>query len=341
MSARIIPTKSPASTPLIDHFGRQMNYLRISVTDRCNLKCTYCRPDGDGFCPMAHESVLTFEEISRVVCVAANLGVNKVRLTGGEPLVRRGIPELVRMLKEISGIRDLSLSTNAVLLKRYAKELADAGLTRVNISLDSLNPECFRKLSGGGKLETVLQGIQAAVEWGFSPIKINTVVMRGINDDEISKLIDFGVEHGLHMRFIEFMPLCEGKSWAESHVPTHEMLAKADVRKRLVDIPPEHDGHAAARYIPLANYTGEVGFISPMSNRFCDGCNRVRLTADGKIRACLPSDDEKDVRAVIRGGGSDEDIAACFRRAAWTKKEIGVYNFEEQGRARSMIQIGG
>jgi cyclic pyranopterin phosphate synthase len=334
-------SQSSIPSPLIDRFGRCMSYLRISVTDRCNLKCTYCRPDGDAFCPVAHESVLSFEEIFRVVRVAASLGVNKVRLTGGEPLVRRNLSKLVRMLKEIPEIHDLALSTNAVLLERHAKALADAGLTRVNISLDSLNPERFRKLSGGGKLETVLRGIRAAVESGFSPIKVNAVIMRGVNDGEIAELIDFGVEQGVQMRFIEFMPLCDGKSWAESHVPTHEMLARPEVRERLADIPSEHDGHAAARYIQLVKGKGDVGFISPMSNRFCDGCNRVRLTADGKIRACLPADDEKDVRAVMRDGGSDEDIAACFRRAAWTKNEVGVYNFEEQGRARSMIQIGG
>jgi len=326
---------------LEDRFGRHMSYLRISVTDRCNLQCIYCRPDRDAFCPTAHEAVLSFEEIVRVVRVAAGLGVNKVRLTGGEPLVRRDFPELVRMLKEIPAIRDLALSTNAVLLERYAEALADAGLKRINISLDSLHPERFRKLSGGGKLETVLQGIRAAVRFGFSPIKVNVVVMRGVNDDEIAELIDFGVEQGVQMRFIEFMPLCEGTSWAESHVPMHEMLARPEVRARLADVPAENDGHAAARYIQLANGQGEAGFISPMSNRFCDGCNRVRLTSDGKIRACLPADDEVDVRTVLRGGGSDEDIVTCFRRAAWAKKEVGIYNFEEQGRARSMIQIGG
>jgi len=333
--------QSSVLSPLIDRFGRRMSYLRISVTDRCNLKCHYCRPGKDAFCPIAHESVLSFEEIARIVRVAVNLGVDKVRLTGGEPLVRRDMPELVRMLKEISGIRDLALSTNAVLLERYAGALADAGLTRINISLDSLNPERFRKLSGGGKLETVLQGIRAAVEYGFSPIKVNVVVMRGVNDDEIAELIDFGAEQGVQMRFIEFMPMCDGKNWAESHVPVSEMLAVPGVRGRLANIPAENDGHSAARYIPLARGKGDVGFISPMSNRFCDGCNRLRLTADGKIRACLPADDEEDVRAVMRSGGSDKDIAACFRHTVLMKPEIGVYNFEEQGRARSMIQIGG
>jgi len=326
---------------LEDRFGRHMSYLRISVTDRCNLKCTYCRPGKDAFCPIAHEAVLSFEEIARVVRVASGLGVNKVRLTGGEPLVRRDLSKLVHMLKDIPGIRDLSLSTNGILLDRHAQALAEAGLGRINISLDSLNHERFRELSGGGKLETVLQGIRAAVKFDFSPVKVNVVVMRGVNDDEIADLIDFGAEQGVQMRFIEFMPMCDGKSWAESHVPVSEMLAAPGVRERLADIPAEHDGHAAARYIPLLNGKGRAGFISPMSNRFCDGCNRVRLTADGKIRACLPADDEVDVRKVLRGGGSDEDIVACFRRAAWTKKEVGIYNYEEQGRSRSMIQIGG
>jgi len=335
--------KTPRSDieALEDRFGRHMSYLRISVTDRCNLKCTYCRPGKDAFCPIAHEAVLSFEEIARVVHVAASLGVNKVRLTGGEPLVRHGIPELIRMLKKVPGIRDLALSTNAVLLKRHAPSLAEAGLKRLNISLDSLKSEHFRKLSGGGDLNTVLQGIQAAVKYDFSPIKVNVVVMRGVNDDEIAELIDFGTEQGVQMRFIEFMPMCDGNNWPESHMPVSEMLAMPEVRARLADVPAGNDGHAAARYIPLANGKGEAGFISPMSNRFCDGCNRLRLTADGKIRACLPADDEVDVRMVLRDGGSDKDIAECFRRAVLTKPEVGVYNFEEHGRARSMIQIGG
>ncbi len=343
MNARAVRLgpQSPDLSLLIDRFGRRMSYLRISVTDRCNLKCTYCRPGKDVFCPVSHTDVLSFEEIARIVKVGARLGIDKVRLTGGEPLVRRDLPNLIRMLKEIPAIRDLALSTNAVLLDRYAGELADAGLKRINISLDSLRPERFRKLSGGGNLQATLDGIQAAVKYGFSPIKVNVVVMQGVNADEIADLIDFGIETGVQMRFIEFMPLCDGSNWTESHVPVRDMLAMPAVRSRLADVSSGNDGHAAARYIPLADGKGEVGFISPMSNRFCDGCNRLRLTADGKIRACLPADDEEDVRTVIRGGGTDEDVAACFHRAVLMKPEIGVYNFSEYGRGRSMVQIGG
>jgi len=326
---------------LNDRFGRRMSYLRISVTDRCNLQCNYCRPGRDVFCPIAHEAVLSFEEITRVVRVAASLGMDKVRLTGGEPLVRRDLPDLVRMLKEIPAIRDLALSTNAMLLERHAKALADAGLKRLNISLDTLRPERFRRITGGGKLETALNGIRAAMHHGFSPVKVNVVVMRGINDDEIADLIDFGAGRGIQMRFIEFMPMCDGSNWSESHMPVSEMLAMPEVRARLADVPAEGDGHAAARYIPLVGGKGEAGFISPMSNRFCDGCNRLRLTADGKIRPCLPADQEVDVREALRTGGTDEEIAGLFRGAVLMKPEIGVYNFEKKGRARSMVQIGG
>ncbi|MES0371180.1 MAG: GTP 3',8-cyclase MoaA [Mariprofundaceae bacterium] len=344
--------KAPSgSSPLIDRFDRHMNYLRISVTDRCNLKCTYCRPGDDSFCPLAHAEVLSFEEIVRIVRIAAGLGVNKVRLTGGEPLVRRGITTLIQMLKEIPGIDDLALSTNAVLLGKHAQSLADAGLSRINISLDTIQPERFKTLTGGGKLETALNGIRAAVEAGFSPIKVNAVVMRGVNEDEIADLIDFAAETGVQMRFIEFMPLCDGNSWSESHVPVEEMLSMPGVKERLVDISSANDGHAAARYIPLsdryadrglsAKGVGEVGFISPMSNRFCDGCNRLRLTADGKIRPCLPADDEIDLRSVLRTGCSDAELEQCLRDAVLMKPEVGIYNFETNGRKRSMVQIGG
>jgi len=334
--------QSPSGpAPLIDRFGRQMNYMRISVTDRCNLKCSYCRPGADSFCPLAHAEVLSFEEIERVARVAASLGVNKVRLTGGEPLVRRGIPSLIRMLKQIPGIRDLALSTNAVLLEKYAEALAEAGLTRINISLDTIRPERFRALTGGGQLDAALDGIREAVSIGFSPIKVNAVVMRGVNENEIADMIDFAVETGVQMRFIEFMPLCDGNNWSDSHMPVEEMLSMPGVRQRLADIPADNDGHAAARYIPLASGAGDVGFISPMSNRFCDGCNRLRLTADGRIRPCLPADEEVDIRTVLRAGCSDADIAQSLRDAAFMKPEIGVYNFETDGRQRSMVQIGG
>jgi len=334
--------QTPSTFPLlIDRFGRQMNYLRISVTDRCNLKCSYCRPCDDSFCPLPHAEVLTFEEIVRVARVAARMGVDKVRLTGGEPLVRRGMPKLIQLLKGIPGIQDLALSTNAVLLEKQAEDIFEAGLTRLNISLDSIQPERFRQLTGGGELETALKGIRKAVETGFSQIKVNAVVVRGVNENEIADMIDFSTEVGVQMRFIEFMPLCDGNSWSGSHVPVEEMLAMPGVRERLVDIPAEHDGYAAARYIPLADGTGNVGFVSPMSNRFCDGCNRLRLTADGKLRACLPAEDEVDIRAVLRVDCSDADIEQCLRDAVLMKPEVGVYNFEEQGRQRSMVQIGG
>lgn len=335
-------TFHPRSAPplVADSFGRQIGYLRISVVDRCNLRCDYCRPASDAFhsAPRAH--LLSFEEIERLVRIAASLGVEKIRLTGGEPLVRKGIVELVSRIASVPGIRDLAMSTNATLLGEYAQSLREAGLQRVNISLDTLDAQKFTRLTGGA-LHDVLRGIHAAQDAGLTPIRLNTVLLRGINDAEAGQLIDFSIRENLELRFIELMPMREGMDWEKHYFPVAELLAKPEIAARVDTSSWERQGSSAARYLQLRDAAGRVGFIEPMSNRFCEGCNRFRLMADGKLRPCLPADNEVDLRSALRFGSSDYEIANLMRNAAASKSEIGEYRFEASGHQRSMIAIGG
>ncbi|MDQ6992877.1 MAG: GTP 3',8-cyclase MoaA [Mariprofundus sp.] len=334
----------PATDHLIDRFDRQLSYLRISVTDRCNMRCDYCRPEADLYQAESHAQVMRYEEIERIVRLAAEMGVNKVRITGGEPLVRRDLVKLIKMIAAVPGIDDLSMTTNATLLKKYAKELADAGLKRINISMDSLNPLRFRKLTGG-ELAPVLAGIDAAMEAGIEPIKINTVLLRGINAGgehcEVAELIDFALSKQATIRFIELMPMKQGMAWEKHYISTDEILQRPDVRARVDVDAALSTTNSAARYLPLKQGQGEVGFIMPMSERFCEGCNRLRLTADGGLRSCLPEDQQLNLRDLIRAGGSDEAIRSVFRRAALLKPEVGSYDFSSDSDKRSMISIGG
>jgi len=336
--------RQPAADELIDRFGRKLTYLRISVTDRCNMRCDYCRPASDAYKAELHTQILCYEEIERIVRVAAGLGVTKLRLTGGEPLVRRDLSVLVKKLANIPGITDLSMTSNATLLGKYAHGLASAGLGRINISIDSLNALRFRKLTGG-ELAPVLAGIEAAKAAGLFPIKLNTVLMRGINagDDhsEVAELIDFAAANHATIRFIELMPMKQGMDWEQHYISIDEVLQREDVRARVdVDAALE-TGNTAARYLPLKNGSGEVGFIMPMSERFYEGCNRLRLTSDGGLRSCLPADHQLNLRDLIRSGGSDGDISAVFLRSAMIKPEIGLYDFNAASEKRSMIHIGG
>jgi len=335
---------APESGAFRDRFGRQLTYLRISVTDRCNMRCDYCRPAPDAYKAEPHDQILRYEEIERIVRVAAGLGVSKLRITGGEPLVRRGIVSLVKQLADIPGITDLSMTTNATLLGKYANDLAAAGLNRVNISMDSLNPLRFLKLTGG-ELAPVLEGIEAAKAAGLFPIKLNTVLMRGINAGgehcEVAELIDFATEIGATIRFIELMPMKQGMDWDKHYISIDEVLEREDVRARVDVDAPLQTGNTAARYLPLKGGKGEVGFIMPMSDRFCEGCNRLRLTSDGGLRSCLPADDQLNLRDLIRRGGTDDDIRAVFLRSALIKPEIGIYDFDADSEKRSMIHIGG
>jgi len=323
-----------------DRFGRQLTYLRISVTDRCNMRCSYCRPDSDLFHAESREGILHYEEITRIARVAADLGVSKLRITGGEPLVRRDLPQLVAQLAAIPGIGDLAMTSNGTLLAKYAEPLVDAGLNRINISLDSLHPHTFHTLTGSD-LQPVLAGIAAARRVGMAPIKLNCVVMRGINDDEVPTLIRFASSEGATIRFIELMPMKQGLDWQQHYLSMDDLLQREAVRTLLDEAAVQEAGNSAARYLPLRDGSGEVGFIMPMSDRFCQGCNRLRLTADGGLRACLPADHQLNLRDLIRSGGSDEAIRTTFLRAAMLKPEIGHYDFDEDGEKRSMIAIGG
>jgi len=325
---------------LQDNFGRKLTYLRVSVTDRCNMRCNYCRPKADVFKAEPRSHILNFEEIERIVRVAAGLGMTKLRITGGEPLVRRDLPALIERVASIPGITDLAMTTNATLLSKYASDLASVGLGRINISIDSLNALHFRKLTGG-ELAPVLKGIRAARDAGLFPIKLNTVLMRGINDDEITKLIDFATKNDATIRFIELMPMKQGMNWEQYYISIDEVLQRDDVRER-VDIEASlPTTNTAARYLPLKNEMGKVGFIMPMSKRFCEGCNRLRLTSDGSLRSCLPDNDQLNLRDLIRCGGSDDDIRSVFLHAAMIKPEIGIYDFDADSEKRSMIVIGG
>jgi len=305
-------------TRLADSFQRPINYLRISVTDRCNLRCIYCMPP-EGISLMSHADILRYEEICLVAKAAAELGITKLRLTGGEPLVRAGLTDLVAMLAKIKGIDDISMTTNGVLLEKYSVGLKKAGLHRVNISLDSLRPDRFRKITRMGKLDDVLKGIEAAREAGLNPVKINMVVIRGTNDDEISHFALLTVSDAWHVRFIEFMPFVEKGKKNRLLVPVSEMMERIEALGKLEPSLP--NGAGPAKYYRLSGAKGTIGFISPVTECFCQACNRLRLTADGKLRPCLFSDDEVDLRGPLRQGATVGGIKRLIRQAVASKPE--------------------
>jgi len=326
-------------TGLSDSFNRPINYLRISVTDRCNLRCIYCMPT-EGIKPLPHSEILSYEEVCLVAKAAAELGINKVRLTGGEPLVRSHLSSLVQMLAEVEGIDDLSLTTNGVLLGQYARELKAAGLKRVNISLDSLRPERFERITRIGRLEDTLRGIETAKAAGLHPIKINMVVMRGINDDEIIDFARMTVEKGWHVRFIEFMPIGEEQQEGEGR-----FMPISDITQRIESLgilePHTLDGSGPAKYFRLPQAKGTIGFISPVSEHFCFKCNRLRLMAEGKLRPCLLSDEEIDLRGPIRRGVSVDEVKRLIEQATEAKPEGHKLQVGTTARNRNMCQIGG
>jgi len=325
---------------LHDSHGRQVTYLRVSITDRCNLRCFYCLPRS---CAVpARASRLDLDEIAAIVRVGVGLGISKIRITGGEPLVHPGVVDFVKVLSRLDGIRDLALSTNGTLLAEHAAALQSAGLARVNISLDSLRPAVFRAVSGRNDLERVIAGIDAAVAAGLAPIKLNVVVMRGVNDDELPAMIDFAAGHGAQARFIEYMPLGLAERWASSYVGRDEILAR--IGPRLTDTPVRRQPGDTASYYALRG-GGEVGVISPVSCRFCDLCNRLRLTSDGKLRPCLTGDGEVDLQGALRPVVRDDAIVAAFRTATAGRPARGTYAHASGGGAspspRTMSAIGG
>jgi cyclic pyranopterin phosphate synthase len=325
---------------LIDSFGRVHNNLRISVTDRCNLRCTYCMPEEVRF--MDRAELLSFEEIVRFVRVAAPLGIDKIRLTGGEPLMRRDLPCLVTMLAAIDGIRDMGLTTNGLLLAGQAQALHAAGLRRLNISLDTLNPDVFRRLTRRDGLEKVIEGILAAKQAGFDPVKVNAVSIRGITEFEVVPLARFAREHGLEMRFIEYMPI-GADTWEREKVYfAHEILERLERDVAPLAPAKDYDPRAPAMDFEYADGGGRVGIIASVSRPFCMSCNRLRLTSDGNLRNCLFALDEVDVKGLLRGGASDSEIADVIRRnvaAKWEGHEINTARFIKP--LRTMHAIGG
>jgi cyclic pyranopterin phosphate synthase len=290
-----------------DSFHRLIDYLRISITDRCNLRCIYCMPE-EGIPSRLHDEILRYEEIETIARAAAELGITRIRLTGGEPLARLGVVDLVRMLAQIPGIEDLSMTTNGTLLSRYAQSLAQAGLNRVNVSLDTLSAERFRRITRRGDLHDVLEGLDAARAAGLEPVKINTVIIRGVNDDEVVALARWALDRGWTLRFIEWMPIGDAAQAAENTITAQEIRAQIEAALGKAEPVQADVGTGPARYVRLPGKPGKIGFITPISEHFCDRCNRLRLTADGQLRLCLLNDREIDLRTPLRAGAGIAEI---------------------------------
>lgn len=325
-------------TGLSDSFQRPINYLRISVTDRCNLRCVYCMPE-DGINLMSHYDILSYEEIYTLVKAAAELGINKVRLTGGEPLVRAGVSDLVRLIAGIDTIKDISMTTNGILLARYAAELKEAGLHRVNISLDTLKPEQFRRITRCGSLEATLKGIEAAGEAGLIPVKINMVVMKGVNDGEVIDFARKTLKDGWNVRFIEHMPV-SGVDASATFVSVNEIKQHIEPLGKL-EPAQMATGNGPAKYFKLPGANGTIGFITPVTEHFCYQCNRLRLTADGKLRLCLLNEEEIDLREPLRGGASVEELKALIESAIAKKPKSHHLAEGSRHKGRPMSQVGG
>ena len=327
---------------LTDRFGRSITYLRISVTDRCNLRCVYCLPE-TGVEWQPRESQLSAEEIARITEAAAHGGVTRIRLTGGEPLVRPDILEIVRHLASIPGIEEVSLTTNAMLLARLAQPLASAGLKRVNISLDTLDADKFKRITRGGEIDRLWRGIAAAENAGLAPLKLNTVVVNGLNADELPALAHLTIEHPWHIRFIELMPVGNAQNWGEGfpvlpdrYIPVQEMqarLAGFDLQPIATPV-----GNGPARTFHIPDALGTVGFISPLGEHFCQNCNRLRLTADGNLRPCLLLDGEVNIRDVVRAG---KPLLPFLQQAVDAKPHGHELFLQHYPESRRMAQIGG
>lgn len=325
-------------TKLIDPFGRAIEYVRLSVTDRCDLRCTYCMPKGfRGF--EVPEQWLTFDEIERVIGAFGRLGVTRIRLTGGEPLVRKDLPALATRLAALPGILDLSLSTNATRLATQARTLREAGISRINVSLDSLRAERFRDITGG-KLDKVMAGLMAGKASGFSPVKINMVVMAGVNDDEVEDMVEFCIEHDFTLRFIETMPMGDtGRAASRHYLDLREVRRRLELRfDLLAGVMP---GGGPARYVQVAGTRLRIGFITPISQHFCATCNRVRLSVDGTLYLCLGQDDKLELRPLLRAGASDAALEQAIVSAIARKPERHEFRDKPEQVLRFMSMTGG
>jgi len=328
--------------PLADQFSRAITYLRVSVTDRCNLRCVYCMPEaGLPWIPKA--GILAFEEIEAVIAAAASIGVRSIRLTGGEPLVRRDLPQLVERIARIPGIDDIALSTNGLLLADQISDLAAAGLRRVNISLDTLRADRFAAIARRPGLERVLAGIDTALAAGLAPIKLNCVVMRGQNDDELGAFAELTRDRPIFVRFIEMMPVLDNvELQRDAYVSAGEMLERIAVDAGALVPIVGPGGNGPARYYAFPGAAGAVGVISPLSHDYCETCNRVRLSADGRLRLCLFGDNEIDLRTPLREGASRDDLAAIFRGSMYVKPERHHLDLGKPASAmRALSEIGG
>jgi len=318
-----------------DTLGRNINYLRISVTDRCNLRCMYCMPE-EGICKKEHEDILSLEEIYEVVKTCSELGISKVRITGGEPLVRKGLIGLVQDISKLQGINELALTTNGVLLSKYAYELKAAGLDRVNISLDTMNEEKYSYITREGSLNNVMSGIAAAEAAGLQPIKLNTVLIGGFNDDEIESFANLTLDRRIDVRFIELMPIGQAGHWSKKH-----FISNTEILNRVKGLQPiqSDDPSSPAKYYMLPGAKGKVGLINPISHAFCGSCNRIRLTADGKFKPCLHTETEIDVKEVLRSGAS---LKEAIKETILQKPEQHNLNCQHNKPiARDMYRIGG
>lgn len=329
----------PRLTRLIDPFKRQIEYVRLSVTDRCDFRCGYCMPKAfKGFAEPSHW--LTFDEIERVVRAFGELGVKRIRLTGGEPLVRRNLAELAGRLARLAGIEDLSLSTNASQLAKYARGLKQAGVTRINVSLDSLDPHRFRSITQHGQLDKVLQGLMAAKREGFHPIKINMVAMKDINDDEIEAMVEFCIEHGFTLRLIETMPMgSTGQDAAQQYLDLQAV--KKSLSRKFDLISTVMPGGGPARYVQVRGTSLKIGFITPISQHFCETCNRIRVSADGTLYLCLGQENRFELRSLLRRGISDDGLKKAIIEAIALKPERHEFREKPEQVVRFMSVTGG
>lgn len=325
---------------LIDRFNRKIDYLRISVTDRCNLRCIYCMPE-QGIIHKSHKELLSFEEIAKIVRIGVFLGIDKIRLTGGEPLMRKDLTELVKILAHIEGIKDISMTTNGVLLKDYIWQLKDAGLKRINISLDTLREDRYKSITRLGKLKEVMEGIELALEVGFSQIKINVLLLGGINDDEIVEFLKLTVENPIQVRFLEFMPIKNNEFWDEKNfVSCREVM---DICSKFRPIESLNlYGNGPAKYFRIKDAMGTFGFIAPISGKFCSSCNRLRLTSDGFLKGCLHSDLKINLRDPLRRGLDEQGLIQIIKSVVATRpKEHSLDKNPIEASDYLMCQIGG
>ncbi|QPJ85409.1 GTP 3',8-cyclase MoaA [Sarcina sp. JB2] len=318
---------------MLDSYGRSINYLRISITDLCNLRCRYCMTD-KGVIKKEFEEILTLEEIEKITKEFVKLGINKIRITGGEPLVRKGILKLIREIGSLKEVKDFAMTTNGTMLKKYAKELKNAGLNRVNISLDTLNPKKYSHITRGGDIKDVLEGIEEAKKVGLTPIKLNVVLIKGFNEDEIEDFVNLTRDENIDVRFIELMPIGQVCQWSlNRYLSNNTVLEKCSYLERIEST----DKSSPAVYYKLKNGKGRVGLINPISCKFCSNCNRMRLTADGKIKACLHSDEEIDIMKYLR---QDIDISGILKNIIKDKPK--EHNLEDGSYIkRNMMAIGG